>query len=415
MPPSNAWICAGWACALMSLAMPAAAQQPAPDPETQPRLAWDQPVWCVQDREGNAFRVQRTADPKGGPAWLIAPDRTALGEDLSRTTSCAATPQVTLEGIRAEGGRLVPAIAEAPPGWYRDARGRVFQVNFDMLKRFYVGAGWMPTWDPTSSASEYGRVRFDMGLVSSWVERDARLRHTIRALEGDIALEDLNARGQLFSYDLQHSSTRPLMRVTTFFGTPRRYDGHMDVGMGIRAVGVQMRPHRTEDLIDMEYGQLRGTFAFWQSADLSSYVRSYVGAGIGQIVDDHGERQYLRYVQPTAGVESSFILDRDGFHQLSAQVRGGLPVFYQGLPSGTVRKRAGAGLAYEMIFLAINDQPLTLRLEGNLDYRTDLPDRASRLEATALSGVRFSFWAPARLDERLPPKRRPQRSMPVVP
>lgn len=419
MTPSNAWIRAGWVCALTCAAFPVAAQQPAAVSDKTPRLDWEQPVWCLQDREGNAFRVQHTPGPPGAarrdPTYLVAPDHTAWGEELSRTARCAIAPSASLERLRAERAQLVPAIAEAPPGSYRDESGRVFQVNFDMLKRFYLGAGWVPAWDLAGSAGDLGRVRFDMGLTASWVDRSARMRHTIRALEGDVALDDLAARGQLFSYDLAHSSTRPLLRVTTFFGQPRRYDGRVDVGFGLRVLGVQANTHRTPGLFELEYGQARAMFAFWQSADLSSYVRSFVGAGAGQLTDDEDGRRTQRYAGPVAGVESAFVMDRGGFHHLGARAGAGLPVFYQGLPAGTVRRRANAGLSYEVIFLAINDQPLTLRLEGNLDYRTDLPERASKWEASALSGVRFSFWAPARLDESLPPKRRPQRSMPVMP
>jgi len=79
-----------------------------------------------------------------------------------------------------------------------------------------------------------------------------------------------------------------------------------------------------------------------------------------------------------------------------------MPVF----TSGASKRRAGANLGYELIFLAINDQPLSLRFDGNIDYRNDLPDRAQAWDASATAGMRFSFWTPAKVDERLPPIRR---------
>ena len=37
-----------------------------------------------------------------------------------------------------------PGRADAPYGWQRDERGRVFQVNFDLRKRLYFGAAYTP-------------------------------------------------------------------------------------------------------------------------------------------------------------------------------------------------------------------------------------------------------------------------------
>ena len=404
MPTKTAWIRLGWTCVLLTVSMPVNAQQgPSTDAADLPHLEWNQPVWCMTDGLGRPVRVQLQKDQAARPVYLVAPGEDEYGKELSRVSSCNVSGgDQTLAQIKKHGIRLLPAIAEAPPGWYRDERGRVFQIHFDMFKRFYLGGGWSPMWDPSAGSHDYNRARFEMGFVSSWVAPESRMRHTIRAVEGDIVLDDVQVRGQLFAYDLNHSSTEPLLRVTTFFGTPKRYDGHMDLGFGLRTLGVQMRPHRTRDLIDVEWGEVHGSFALWQSDDLLNHVQTSVGVGAGQILDTERERREFRYVLPDATLDARFVLDRAGFHTVTGNVHGALPVFVSGLPSGTTRKRAGAGLAYEVIFLAINDQPLSLRFEGNVDYRTDLPDRAPKWESTALSGVRFSFWAPGRTNESIP-------------
>ena len=403
MPMSTAWIRLGWACALITWNATAFAQQPPIPEHALPHLDWSQPVWCLNDAEGRPVRVQLQRDRADQPVYLVAPGQDENGKELSRAASCTmATAEMSLAALKHRGARLVPAIAEAPPGWYRDARGRVFQIHFDMFKRFYLGGGWQPAWDPARDEQELRRARLETGFVSSWVTPQSRMRHTIRAVEGDIVLDDLQMSGQLFSYEMNHASIEPLLRVTTFLGTPQRYDGHMDVGFGLRTLGVQMRPHRTTDLVDLEYGELHANWALWQSDDLLNHVQWSAGAGMGQIVDSFEQRKEYRYVLPDTGLHARFVLDRAGFHTVTAHVRGAIPVFVTGHTPGTTRKRLGGGFAYEMIFLAINDQPLSLRLEGNLDYRTDLPDRAAKWESTALSGLRFSFWAPGRRDERIP-------------
>lgn len=407
MQMPTAWIRLGWACALLTVSMPVAAQPPSPaDASSLPRLEYLEPVWCLTDAQGRPVRVQVRKDTAGQPVYLVAPGLDENGKELHRASSCTlAPPEVTLEGLRARGVRMLPAIAESPPGWYRDERGRVFQIHFDMFKRFYLGGGWAPVWDPEAPSQDYKRARFEIGFVSSWVTPESRLRHTIRAVEGDVILDDLQMRGQLFAYELNHASTAPLLRVTTFFGTPRRHDAHMDVGFGLRTLGVQMRPHRDPDLVDLEFGELHANWALWQSQDLLNHVQLSTGVGVGQMTDMLGANRQYRYVLPDAALEARFVIDRGGFHTIGGNAHGSLPVFVSGHTPGTTRRRVGAGLAYEVIFLAINDQPLSLRLEGKLDYRTDLPERAPKWETTALSGLRFSFWAPGRTDERIPKAR----------
>jgi hypothetical protein len=297
---------------------------------------------------------------------------------------------------------MVPAIAEAPTGWYRDEKGRVFQITFDLQKRFYMGVGWLPGFDLSQGAAVLDRVRFDMGLVAWWLSPEQRNRHTIRALEGYVVLDDLEVEGLLFAYDLSHASTTPLLRITTFFGKPTRHDLFMDIGFGLSLGDLHVHPHRVDELVELEFGEVHVAWDAWQSADLYNHLRLMAGLGIGGLWDDRRGSEAIFALLPELALESRFGLDRDGFHYLLGDFHATMPVLLSGDDVGSTKSRVGANAAYEVIFLAINDQPLSLRLEAGLDYRDDLPADAPKWDATLMAGVRFSFWAPARLHEDLP-------------
>lgn len=391
----------GWVGCLLFIALPARAQTTSsgePRPTSKPRLVWSKPIWCVTDAKGREFRVQDQLQADGTHLLLIAPNEEASGRPLSRTADCSrGNGGMDAIGPNAARSPRVSAIAEAPPGWYRDEQGRVFQVSFDLRRRFYLGAGWKPALGAQGEGQAIERAYVDMGLEASWLRHEARTRHTIRALNAHATFDDLEAEGTFFSWEMVHASTTPLLRITTFFGTPRRYDTKMDMGFGARLLSVHHRPHRDDDLTDLEIGEGHVAWYPWHSDDLYDSVRITLGGNGGATYRGGGElRDGQFWVGPRAGLELFGNLDRDGFHYLHGRVQAGLPVAVGGTEAGKMRTRARAEVGYEVIFLAINDQPLSLRTTAALDQRDDVQGQAPELEASAFTGLRFSFWAPAR-------------------
>ncbi len=361
------------------------------------QLDWDKSSWCVQ-HEGKPVRVQCD---KGHPArCLIAPDLQKDGQGLQRIQDCIGGQQALFDEMLRAGVPMEDAIAESPPGWHRDEKGRVFQVTFDLLKRLYLGTAYQPAFQLDDSKADWGRVRFDLGMVASWLDIDERSRHELRALEGYVVLTDLEARALLFGYDMSHRNRRPLMRLTTFFGKPLRHDMFMDLGWGFSLLELQARPHHQKDLLVLEFGELRAHTIFWQSDDLYNYVRLSLSLGAEALFNlETDEDRYA--LTPGAALQARFGLDRDGFHYLNAEMGWQMPIWLN-LPPGESNSRAGIKAGYEVIFLAINDQPLSLVVEAGLDYRDDLGPEAHRFDAQVMAGLRFSLWAPARLHEALP-------------
>lgn len=361
------------------------------------RIQWENPIHCMRDGKGRTVHIQRQTGNDGVARVAVAPTETESGDALDRLHDCKGW--TTLDALNPDHLPVVVAIAEAPPGWYRDEQGRVFQIAFDMLKRFHIGAGYNPAWGDPGRSME--RMRLEMGLVASWLDADERHRHNIEALSGDVSIPDVRARGQVFAYELNRATTQPFLRLTTFFGKPRRHDLNMDIGFGLRVLDVEYRPHRTESLLDVEYGRLYGTWALWYSPDMASHLVVRGGAGVGQLRDSGAHERSYDFVAPVAAIDGRFLLDHPGFHQLRLEGHTELPVYLSGYSTGATKVRAGGSVAYELILVAVNDQPVTLRTEGALSYRTDLPEPSRRLDAQALAGVRFSFWAPGKIRERM--------------
>lgn len=387
--------------AALGLCAPATAGPPQTSGTDLPLLAWDQPVWCLRAEGDRVLRVQCGPGPQGRTRCLEAPNEDHAGRELERVQPCNWGYEEHVQAMLQAGAERVPAVAEAPPGWHRDAKGRVFQVTFDLRKRFYLGAGWLPAFGLSDPSAALGRARFDLGFEASWLEPDYRDRHTLRTMEGFVAMERLEVAGMLFAYDLSHASARPLVRITTFFGPPARHDLYLDLGWGMKLLDFHLDPHGAE-LADLSILELHAAWDIWQAADLRSHLRLETGAAVqGQWSGP--QRDEVRYaLTPGARLMLLLDLDQGGFHHFMAELGWAMPIWVSDADLGQTATRAGVEAAYEWILLAINDQPLSLRLQAACGFRDDLPEDSQRWEASALAGLRFSFWVPAKLNEQIP-------------
>ena len=100
---------------------------------------------------------------------------------------------------------------------------------------------------------------------------------------------------------------------------------------------------------------------------------------------------------PLAGLEAEFVFDDAGLHRLSVASGYEAPlVFRDGTRSApTFSHRFLSSAAYEMILIAINDQPISLRLGVDGGYRNDVVAAHAGWEVRGVAGLRINFWAPA--------------------
>lgn len=381
------------------------------------QLDWNKPIRCMKNAKGEEVRVQCVDDGRGGKPreCLEAPNAmTVYTGELERVQPCTVDedPDVYKKLI-VGGARMIPAVAEAPPGYARASNGKVYQVKFDLLNRVFLGVSWLPTVKSTPNGLpdfSLGRARAETGLQVSYLSHSGRSRHDIHILEGSASLGDMELQGLLFSYDYQHLHRRPSFWLTTFIGPPRVFPVTPGLGWGFRVLNINDRPPAYRDTFDLEVGEGHLAWNPWQSNDMFSHLRIELGGSFGKFWEDRGKISDdssggLWYAGLTSAVKFRYSIGEGGLHYIFLDVNYSRPYFADdpyrdGAVSGISRVKAAA--TYEGIFVAINDQPLSFRFSAIGSSRQDLKTGHQSIEATAMVGLRFSFWAPPRIFEPLP-------------
>jgi hypothetical protein len=369
--------------------------------QSRPMMDRDRPVQCYRDNDGQVWRVQCNSETK---VCLYAPNEELDGagrraKPLERAKRCPIFNKQPFDraALENQGFTFVAGRPDAPYGWTRDERGRVFQINFDLKRRMYIGGSYAPASRRNSAKSSKSRSSVDFGLLVFEHYGGSRHsnRHRVRLVEGEVFLEPFSAELTLVHYDMSRRFLEPLLRVTTFFGTPKRYDLHLNLGLW--AEGGQLEVHQTQavdsSLWRFATGQL--TLDLWQSARLDSFARLRTGVGIERLyAEDDSDRSAVTL---GSAFEIDWILDNKGFHNLRAEIRHEIPRYFETQPDvGTHATRMQARFRYEAIILAINDQPLSLRLDAGTEKRNDIPGIPNEWAFVANAGLRFSLWAPPR-------------------
>jgi hypothetical protein len=209
-----------------------------------------------------------------------------------------------------------------------------------------------------------------------------------------------------FGIDASRAYPSPLIRITTFVGRPRRFDPPLYVGGWFEALHVETlrtEHHRWFDRVSIGAAAL--TLDLWRSRDLGSFLRLRGGAGY-ETVSQLGGGAWV----PQAGADLDLTLDRDGLHHLRGTF---LAEWIRPAGSSTFQPTDGAvprlsshryrftGKAeYEVVFSAVNDQPISLVLDGRAQSRDDVPDLPASWHYQGTASVRFNLWAPPRRDAR---------------
>ncbi len=366
--------------------------------DDMPVMSSDHPVLCVRDTTGAVWRIQCNDATK--TCMFAANDELdadgARVKPLERARDCELDAPFDRPKLEAAGYRFVPAKVDAPYGWMRDERGRVFQVSFDLKRRMYLGVAYTPL-KILENPLESKRTSIDFGLFIYEHGSGGKepTRHRLRLFEGQVHLQPFSAEVVVAHYDISHRFLDPLLRITTFVGPPARHDLYLNLGLWTEAGGLEL--HKT-DLGNAQlwrHATAQITLDLWQSPQLDSFVRLRTGLALeGQHDDVNG---YRSAITGTSALDIDFVLDRDGVHNLRAEFDHEVPRYFT--PIGTAShwsQRMRARLQYEAIGIAINDQPLSLDLAAGGEKRDDIPGTPDQWAFVIDAGLRFSLWAPPR-------------------
>lgn len=388
------WLAAATALSAGSAALAFAPAEARAEP--LPKMKPDAPVTCMRDSQGALWRVQCDEETK---RCLYAAD-SELDEamqrvrPLDRVSPCGGDKPLDLEEKKAKGYEVTAAVAPAPYGWMRDERGRVFQYNFDLHRRLYVGGGFSPSF-ADGRESNRGYVDFSLLQLETFTTSGSPLRHRLRLLEGEIRLAPFSMEGFALRYDVSEKRRDPLLRVTTFVGKPRRGDLSFNGGAFLELAHLETLsvPNAGTATIN-RWVTLDATIDLWQSRDLYSFVRLRGGGSFERSSLPDKDKSSLA---PNAALEADLTLDHDGFHRVTAYAGVELPRYYdadRGFDGHATRMKGELG--YEVIVLALNDQPVTLRFSATATKRDDVPGLPTGVVLSGNAGLRFNLWAPAR-------------------
>ena len=383
------------ALAVIGIAAPAIAVADTTTPMMDP----DRPVQCARDTHGDVWRLQCTTTTK--VCLYVAnqeldSDGNRVDKSLERSRDCEAETPFDRAALEAAGFTMRPGRADAPYGWQRDERGRVFQVNFDLRKRLYFGVAYTPQ-KIIENPLQSQRTSIDFGLLQFQVFHDGRepTMHRFKLFEGQVHLQPVSAEFVALHYDISHRYIDPLLRITTFVGEPSRHDLHLNVGLWTEAGGLELHTTPSGNTQLWKHATSEVTLDLWQSKNLDSFARLRTGPGHeGQHDPVNGYRSALT---AASAFEIDWVLDDAGFHNAKFEIIHEIPRYFT--PVGTASKyaqRFRAHVQYEAIVLAINDQPLTLKLAAGGEKRDDLPGVADKWAFVVDAGLRFNLWAPPR-------------------
>ncbi len=367
--------------------------------EPRPALRYDQPVVCAPlfkttEVPSGYYRMQCDAATRRclvAPFRELDPEGVETQRPLLRTSACLPAEK-DAHTLAAEGYRFVPAFAEAPPGWYRDERGRVMQFNFDLHRRIWLGGAWAPLFGG-GRPSQGDRLRVDFGIQTEFPggDDDDRL-HRLTFLETEAYLGAPGLNVTALRYDVNVERTVPLFRITTFFGKPRRIDVGLNLGAWVEVMRQESIERGDAELSLLTWGAAHGTLDLWHSRDLSSYIRVRAGPAL-----ERDRTHGLTTLVPTVALEGDLTLDTDGLHHLRFAAEGQKVLLSEAVAGRPLRpERVKLRAGYELILLAINDQPVSLVVDGRGVLRNDIPNLDTAWEWSAQTGLRVSLWAPAR-------------------
>ena len=274
---------------------------------------------------------------------------------------------------------VLPGSASAADtyGYAKDENGRQYQTRFDLRKRWFWGG----------AASFDGDLTANLQTGAVYEEFDEWENHRDRQafLEATLQMSTLELDATLYRWDRSRRSEEPPVWITTFIGEPRRFDVPLHLGPSIVLGRVARREFDTSTQTRIDVGEAGFHWTLAQSNTLEDFVRIRLAAAGGVNIRTAPDEVY-GYFAPSASLEGRWSPSDRGLWEISfdATARRGFE------PSGINWTSLSSTLEVERVLFAINDQPLTVFIQGRAEAFNNVDDR----RFWGLAGARINFFVP---------------------
>jgi hypothetical protein len=268
------------------------------------------------------------------------------------------------------------------------------RVGFDPGRRAYLGAAWSPT--AAGKVVALGASTFELGWLARTRQDDAsgvswKLEHALFVAElgfgagssRELPLEGTLYEGRFVRWSRDGALTIPTTPPTRL-AIPFDLGAHVVVGRGRRT------PRDPNHVLAIDAVRAELVLDFWRTRAAGSAFGLEFGADYHLRVPraaDHGDNgSVVHRVAPFTQGALHFHHEWDqGKELVDLRVEGGTAW----TSAGRWASWAGATAAWEVVLLAINDAPLSLRVAGRWRYDPEsAPDAAHLLEASV--GLRYA-------------------------
>jgi len=286
--------------------------------------------------------------------------------------------------------------------YYVDSDGRRMRVAFDPGNRMYlaglISAQWLAGEGgyPAGAADVSGGAafRFDFRLGCEDAESDCwKMEHRLLDVEGwggrgtGGGRETGGARfaGTLYSGRYVRHLASPYIALPT--SPPKKVLVPFDFGLALETAGVEMTPVSGSTLWDVDVIDARLVLELLRSDDLRNRLDLGVGVRYHILVRDSEEplRPEHSLAPFTAALAALHLETKDGFHVLDLSA-GFRRSWSDRLGWG---QDVEVGLRYELVLAALNDNPISLVLDGG--YRHSDPPARGLPDAEWAAGAGLAF------------------------
>lgn len=285
---------------------------------------------------------------------------------------------------------------ESVDDWEVDGQGRRLRVGFDTGTRWVAGGGLATGWAGAGDAIATGHVEtgaFVRHLLDYPADDVAwKMTHAVLptrlVLRGVDDVERLDLETTLYRGHFTRWTKHGWITVPT--SPPKRIPFPLNVGLQGVVGGFATRPNDPGIAAELSIVHTDVVLDFWRARALGSYAQVSVGTSydlqlLGSFAGTTGIVGVAHVISPFASVELAVHHEYErGRQAVDARVRG---AWLWSSQAGW-GPRAQAAASYEVIVIAVNDQPVSLYVDAA--YRFEgLSSASAAHDLRATAGLRF--------------------------